>query len=93
MKLTKKEMIQLVAVNAKSTQAQAIRAVEAVIRIIVSQVATYGSFELSGLGTFRKSFRAEKRARGFGSQKIVPAHFGTTFKPSPGFKTLLNPPK
>ena len=90
MQLTKREFIQLVAINAKITQSEAVRAVDNVIQIIKDQVVTEGSFELAGLGTFRKSQRAEKTTRGFGTTTTVPEHYGTTFKPAPDFKKRLN---
>lgn len=90
--MTKKDLIQELAVSEKLTLTTAFKAVEGVIRIIKENIAKGEDLFIRGFGTMAVVDVAEKPARNIstGETIIVPAHRTVRFRPSNDIKESLN---
>lgn len=86
--MTKMELIEKVAQEAKVKKAQAKRAVESVIKNVIDSLKSGSNITLSGLGTFRVKDRKARTARNpkTGETIQVPAGKRVSFKASVGLK-------
>jgi nucleoid DNA-binding protein len=89
--LTKDDLVEAIARRVHISQAKARRVLDIVRDQITEEVRVTGRFQMAGVGVFKKTFRAAKKSQLFGGpQKEFPAYYTVTFKPTPGFRALMN---
>ena len=87
--MTKAEIVQKMAKEAKIPAAAANRALQTFVKSITGTVKTGGKVSISGLGTFSQKQRAARMARNprTGEAIQVPAKKTIRFRPSSGLKS------
>ena len=90
---TKKELIEAVRRQAHITQAQAVRAVNAVTENMVDTIKGLGRFALPGVGVFSLVTRAARTGRNplNGNPIQIPAKQSVKFKMAAELKREMNP--
>lgn len=93
--MTKNELIQKVASNAKISKQEASRAVKELVKAIQGSIQDGSKITLTGLGTFRSKPRKGRMGRNpkTGTQVPVPPGRKVSFKPSGVLRRFLNPAK
>jgi DNA-binding protein HU-beta len=89
--MTKRELARRVAAQTGQTQAEAARAVDAVLAAIAASLARGEEVAVAGFGTFRVRQRAARRARDprTGAPRAVPAHAAISFRAGAGLRRAV----
>ncbi|WP_336932077.1 HU family DNA-binding protein [Acinetobacter bereziniae] len=90
--MNKAGLIELIAQSAGINKTQATAALQAVETGVIDALASGGTVELKGFGTFKITQRAERKGRNpkTGEELVIPATNSPTFKAGKAFKEAVN---
>jgi DNA-binding protein HU-beta len=95
MKMTKRELVDVVAERNGLKKAEASQIVDHVLSTVVAEVVDGEDVNLFDFGKFKRVLRNEKQGRNpkTGETLTVPAHYVVTFKPAKSFVERLKTAK
>ncbi len=89
--MNKAELVTALAAHSSLSKVDAARAIDSMVDVITHTVASGDDVEIRGLGKFQQAERKARvgRVPGTGESVQIPARTVPTFKPSKGFKELV----